>query len=71
MISPLRKASLPIVLAAILSACSTYVENRASENFVPRYDEIMPAQAAPRPNGSIYKASAKTGLLRLTSARGR
>ncbi len=62
MISPVRNVTFPIILAASLSACSTYVENRTSENFVPRYDEIMPAQAAPRANGSIYKASAKTGL---------
>ncbi|MAK10890.1 MAG: flagellar basal body L-ring protein FlgH [Rhizobiales bacterium TMED83] len=54
--------SLPVVLSMALSACSTYVENRTSENFVPRYDEIMPAQAAPRPNGAIYKTSSKTGL---------
>ena len=59
-ISP-RALSLPL-FCSVLSACSTYVENRTSENFVPRYDEIMPAQAAPRANGSIYKASAKTGL---------
>ena len=57
-----RALLLPVILAVSLSACSTYVENRTSENFVPRYDEIMPAQAAPRANGSIYKASAKTGL---------
>ena len=62
MVISLRAVSLPIILAVSLSACSTYVENRTSENFVPRYDEIMPAQAAPRANGSIYKASAKTSL---------
>ena len=62
MVISLRGILLPIIFAVSLSACSTYVENRTSENFVPRYDEIMPAQAAPRANGSIYKASAKTGL---------
>ena len=62
MVISLRAVSLPVIFAVSLSACSTYVENRTSENFVPRYDEIMPAQAAPRANGSIYKASAKTGL---------
>lgn len=62
MSNPLYALPLSIVLAMSLSACATYVENRTSENFVPRYDEIMPAQAAPRPNGAIYKASAKTGL---------
>lgn len=62
MFDPLRASLLPVILAVSLSACATYVENRTSENFVPRYDEIMPAQAAPRANGSIYKASAKTGL---------
>ena len=62
MVISLRALLLPVILAMSLPACSTYVENRTSENFVPRYDEIMPAQAAPRANGSIYKASAKTGL---------
>ena len=62
MVISLRGILLPIIFAVSLSACSTYVENRTSESFVPRYDEIMPAQAAPRANGSIYKASAKTGL---------
>lgn len=62
MVISLRVLLLPVILAMSLPACSTYVENRTSENFVPRYDEIMPAQAAPRANGSIYKASAKTGL---------
>ncbi len=62
MVISVRALLLPVILTVSLSACSTYVENRTSENFVPRYDEIMPAQAAPRANGSIYKASAKTGL---------
>ena len=62
MLKPLQKLSASFILALSLSACATYVENRTSENFVPRYDEIMPVQAAPRANGSIYKASAKTGL---------
>ena len=58
----LRSLVLSACFAASLSACSTYVENRTSENFVPRYDEIMPPKVAARPDGAIYKASAKTGL---------
>ena len=58
MLKPLQKISASFILALSLSACATYVENRTSEDFVPRYDEIMPAQAAPRANGSIYKKKA-------------
>ena len=49
-------------LVSFIAGCSTYAENRISEKFMPRYDEVV-AHAPPAiTNGSIYKAAANTGL---------
>lgn len=54
-----------LVLAAFvpcLAACSTYVESRRTSDFRPVYDDIVPAAETRLPTGSIFNASAKTGL---------
>lgn len=49
-------------VAGLLAGCSTYAENRISENFMPRYDEVVAHNPPAITNGSIYKAAANTGL---------
>lgn len=49
-------------VAGFLAGCSTYAENRISENFMPRYDEVVAHNPPAMINGSIYKAAANTGL---------
>ena len=51
-----------LILTGFVSGCSTYKENRISENFMPRYDEVVANNAPAISSGSIFKTAANTGL---------
>ena len=51
-----------LISTGFVSGCSTYKENRISENFMPRYDEVVANNAPTISSGSIFKTSANTGL---------
>jgi flagellar L-ring protein precursor FlgH len=57
----LAKAAICFI-ALTVSGCSTYVQNRTSERFIPHYADIAAYTSPNSSTGSIYKASAKTGL---------
>lgn len=56
-----RVVALCLLLPS-LAGCSTYIENRRSEDFVPIYDAMVPEMNQPAVSGAIFNASAKTGL---------
>ena len=51
---------LPILILG-LTSCSTYVENQASQEFMPIYKTELAEETRVRPNGGIYKTG-KGGL---------
>ena len=54
---------LPVLILG-LTSCSTYVENQASQEFMPIYKTELAEETRVRPNGGIYKTG-KGGLLSL------
>ncbi|CAI8353945.1 MAG: flagellar biosynthesis protein FlgH [SAR116 cluster bacterium MED-G04] len=51
---------LPVLMLG-LTSCSTYVENQASQEFMPIYKTELAEETRVRPNGGIYKTG-KGGL---------
>lgn len=58
----LAKTIITALVFPMVAGCSTYYENHASKTFEPIYDTIVPELHEGVPTGSIYNASASTGL---------
>ncbi len=58
----MRQVFAACLLLPLMAGCSTYMENRRSEDFVPIYDTMVPEMDKVAVSGSIFNANAKTGL---------
>ena len=62
MFAGFKKFYISLLMLPPLACGGTYYENRISNTFEPIYDTIVPELNQGMPTGSIYNASAKTGL---------
>ena len=59
-----------LISAGFVSGCSTYKENRISENFMPRYDEVVAIMRLQLAVGVFLKPQLIQGCLQQTNEQG-